>query len=326
MSDPRARATRSSLTAAAPISHAEVTAIAHDRSLYFTEFDQPPGPDEILAWLARLRLLRGVPFAYLVNDPELLPVESIRFFYLDRNWTDAAVDGALSVGTITTRDRTQLRAVYEDLRDDVDVTERQLFQSLTSAEVTEGAAEVATGFILRSRAVSGWPGLHVHAYRGPGDDEELGIMRIERLAPAVLLVLIDGLPGYITITEPRQGIQFGVLPHSSQSSHRTFMVRDDDGNDLDDIDEDLRLVPFRDGSPGVIHWNELAERMARHLPEEPHEIRSAEVGLHVLDFPYQQDFGDPGDGDPQVPGDSVFRTNVPLELFEDSNRADWFGA
>ena len=47
-------------------------------------------PAEVIDWLARLRLLHGVPFAYLVPDADLLPPESVRFFYLDRDWTDAA--------------------------------------------------------------------------------------------------------------------------------------------------------------------------------------------------------------------------------------------
>ena len=33
---------------------------------------------------------------------------------------------------------------------------------------------------------------------------------MERLAPAVLLVLFDGVPAVVHIEEPRQGIQFGV--------------------------------------------------------------------------------------------------------------------
>ena len=62
-------------------------------------------PGELRRFLARLRLLHGVPFSYLVPDAELLPVESIRFFYLDRAWTDALVQGALSVGTISSSRR-----------------------------------------------------------------------------------------------------------------------------------------------------------------------------------------------------------------------------
>ena len=83
-------------------------------------------PGELRRFLARLRLLHGVPFSYLVADAELLPIESIRFFYLDRAWTDALVQGALSVGTITTADRAQLEAVYPHIRDEVDEAERTI--------------------------------------------------------------------------------------------------------------------------------------------------------------------------------------------------------
>ena len=83
-------------------------------------------PGELRRFLARLRLLNGVPFSYLVPDADLLPIESIRFFYVDRAWTDALVQGALSVGTITTADRAQLDAVYPYVRDDVDEAERTI--------------------------------------------------------------------------------------------------------------------------------------------------------------------------------------------------------
>ena len=52
--------------------------------------------------------------------------ESIRFFYLDRAWTDALVQGALSVGTVTTADRAQLEALYPHVRDEVDEAERRV--------------------------------------------------------------------------------------------------------------------------------------------------------------------------------------------------------
>ena len=303
---------------------AEAAAISQAQAFYYSEgtyqtlFSVPSDTDEMLAWLARLRLLQGVPFAYLVNDAELLPPESIRFFYLDRNWTDTLTEGALSVGTITSRDRAQLQSAYPELKADIDSTERQLFQSKTGADVTAGNAEVATGFLLRSRAVSGWPGLHVHAFRGEDSDQELGIMRIERLAPAVLLALFDGLPKFVTITEPRQGIQFGVNPDPANAAFRLFRVRDDNGEEQTDIPQSERRVPFRTDSPGVIHWKEFAQRLAGHLGGS--DVSSATVGLHMLRFPYQQDFGDPP-LDPDRP--STFVTNVSNDVLVASNNAEW---
>jgi hypothetical protein len=69
-------------------------------------------PRDIRLWLARLRLLEAVPFSHLVADATLLPTESIRFFHLDRGWTDSLVEGALSVGTVTTSDRAALETLY----------------------------------------------------------------------------------------------------------------------------------------------------------------------------------------------------------------------
>src|SRR5262249_16154623 len=77
-------------------------------------------PGELRRFLGGLRLLEGVPFSYLVPDARLLPLESIRFFYLDRACTDAMTQGVLGVGTVTTADRAQLEAMYPTIRDEVD--------------------------------------------------------------------------------------------------------------------------------------------------------------------------------------------------------------
>jgi hypothetical protein len=107
-------------------------------------------PGELRRFLARLRLLHGVPFSYLVPDAKLLPIESIRFF-IDRAWTDALVQGALSVGTISSADRTQLEAVYPHIRAEVDEAERSIRQP-KGEELLKAGSGTITGFILRSRA------------------------------------------------------------------------------------------------------------------------------------------------------------------------------
>ncbi len=187
-------------------------------------------PRDLRMWLGRLRLLSGVPFAHLVADPALLPAESIRFFYLDRDWTDALVQGALSVGTVTTADRAALTRLYGVVRDEVDEAERlvRLPGVDPGDAVPVGPAGTISGFLLRSRMVSGWPGLHVRGYavdnlavNPPVQDDEVGeehdtqlrrlhLLRLERLAPAVLLALFDGVPSVVHVEEPRAGIQFGV--------------------------------------------------------------------------------------------------------------------
>jgi hypothetical protein len=263
-------------------------------------------PAELRDWLARLRLLEGVPFAYLVADAELLPPESIRFFYLDRVWTDALAQGALSVGTVASADRAELEAVYPYVREEVDEEER-LVRLPGGEAVPQGAAGTVTGFLLRSRAVSGWPGLHVRAYReelAEGDDAQIPesdprrvrMLRLERLAPAVLLALFDGVPAVVHVEEPRQGIQFGVelIAVSGQVDMYQARLRLRDVLTAEELPAAHEIdVPFRAGSPGVIDMTELRRRMldSAHPTNMGVEVDSAEFAIQTLQFPFRQVFG-----------------------------------
>ncbi len=249
-------------------------------------------PDSVVDWLARLRLLCNVPFAYLVPDHRLLPRESIRFFYLNRNWTDAAVDGALSVGAVASKDRAQLQALHATLRAALDRWERRVWARDAQATPTEGPAEVVTGFLLRSRAVSGWPGLHVRASH---DGHQLQLLRMERLAPAVLLVLLDGIPDRVVIEEPRSGVQFGVGPPSAgqPQAARSIVVRDPGTGQPAGLAP--LAVPFRADAPGVIHVAELVKRL-KTTNLFGSDVGSGELALQLLQFPYRQGFGEAAPG------------------------------
>jgi hypothetical protein len=262
-------------------------------------------PFDIRQWLARLRLLEGIPFAYLAADSELLPRESIRFFYLDRRWTDALVQGALGVGTVSSADRAQLEQLYDVIRAEVDDEEHRVRP--VGGEGATSTSQTITGFLLRSRAVSGWPGLHVRAYDRElaegdnavipeGDARRLRLLRMERLAPAVLLVLFDGVPQIVHIEEPRRGIQFGVRLDSDPDGV-TFSpwIPPRDATDPQKDIADKVDVPCRPGSPGVLdfrHLNKkLLDRPDTHMSGDG-VVDSAEFALEAIRFPYRQVFGD----------------------------------
>jgi len=289
-------------------------------------------PGELRRFLARLRLLHGVPFSYLVADSDLLPIESIRFFYLDRAWTDALIQGALSVGTVNSSDRVQLESLYPRVRDEVDEEERRV--RLPGGEaVQQGAAGPVTGFVLRSRAVSGWPGLHVRAYRqelgGPddavipeSDPRRIKLLRMERLAPAVMFVLFDGIPAVVHIEEPRQGIQFGVHLNPTNDPNRftsTTTARAGDTT-LDVVPKVDVPVPFRPGSPGVIDILALNTALINTAGTKiGPAVDAAEFALEMIRFPYRQVFGDPSLGGPPpielvfVPSISVAKLRISFE-------------
>ena len=260
-------------------------------------------PEELRDWLVRLRLLDGVPFAYLVADTALLPEESIRWFHVDRRWTDALVQGALSVGTVNTDDRTQLDAQYPAIRDALDRAERNQ-RRRTGAPWLEGPAGPISGFILRSRAVAGWPALHVRAFDvdpaegdearyEEGDPRRMRLLRLERLAPAVLLCLFDGIPKVVHLEEPRQGIQFGFEQRAGAGGQLRAVLPPRDAATSDDLPGDPVDVPFRAGASGVID----IQRLERRLTDIPATgagdgLSSAEYALQLVRFPYRQVWGD----------------------------------
>ena len=307
------------------------TTVAGRLDTVFSDEDENLGPRltpaEIRRFLARLRLLEGVPFAYLVPDAELLPVESIRFFYLDRAWTDALVQGALSVGTVNSGDRAQIASLYRSIRAEIDEEER-LIRLPGGERVQQGPAGPVTGFVLRSRAVSGWPGLHVRAYRHElggadnavipeSDPRRIKLLRLERLAPAVMLVLFDGVPAVVHIEEPRQGIQFGVrlVPTGTPNQFNAQVIARNASTAADLVPEKRVPVPFRAGSPGVLDLARLNQALM-NVPSTNMgtAVDGAEFALQMLRFPYRQVFGDPSAGG-APPMDAVFRpTRTMAEL------------
>jgi hypothetical protein len=259
-------------------------------------------PQELRSWLVRLRLLDGVPFANLVADSALLPPESIRWFYLDRRWTDALVQGALSVGTVTSDDRTALTAQYPAVREELDREERNVRRP-TGSTRWDGPAAPVSGFLLRSRAVSGWPALHVRAFsvdpaeaddaRFRDDDpRRMRLLRLERLAPAVLLCLFDGIPSVVHVEEPRQGVQFGVDATTS-AGELTARLRPRRVSDFGYLPGAPVTVPFRSGGgAGVVDIQELERRLAARPGTGAGDgLDSGEYALQLVRFPWRQVYG-----------------------------------
>lgn len=99
---------------------------------------------EIDEWLEKLNQLQSVPFNYLVPDEQMLPLESIRFFWLDTLWVEALMDGAFSVG----------RVIEADNKHD------------GQQRLARNRYPQVTGFLIRFQMVEGWPDLKIEAYRG----------------------------------------------------------------------------------------------------------------------------------------------------------------
>ncbi len=166
--------------------------------------------EPVAAWLAQLRLLAGVPFAHLVPNELMLPVESLRFFHVDPEWIRALCDGALSVGIEGSFDATVdalLRGALDDaVSEEVLAARRTLPNAKTAPDVANAGAPVA-GLLLRSALVSGWPSLVLEATSAGAALEPL---RIVRLSSDMLMCLFLDVPDAVTLAEPQQGLHFGI--------------------------------------------------------------------------------------------------------------------
>jgi len=192
-------------------------------------------PDNLHTWLARLKLLYGVPYNYLVPDERMLPPESIRFFYLDMNWVDTLIDGAYSIGRNLAVKPSGKKTVAQ-LKDAVthQLVRHQVNSSAGSIRaaglgqlpIPVDFSQVISGFLLRSEIVQHYPGLGVNAYldgQAPGQTQTptlMPILRFERLGPAsdTLLCLLLGDVYRLDIHEAPEQLHYGFDAYSADQN------------------------------------------------------------------------------------------------------------
>jgi hypothetical protein len=274
---------------------------------------QPEGdlPPYLESFLSHLRLLVGVPFEYLVPDDRLLPPESIRFFYLDRSWADRLVDGAVAVGQIGSREEAHYQARAGVLHQVLDQSERmvralQRGTEFSAAKAASDAdrrpARTVTGFVLRSSAVKGWPHMDVRAYDRTIDEHytvadpavaahQLKLLRLEILAPSVMIALFEAEPAMVVLEEPHHGIQFGVRHRGSALA---VPLRDRHGNEIRVDDTSVPVtVPTRRGHSDVVRVKALRDALQAARTQHPDAVDqdgSAAFAITVLDPPWRQHF------------------------------------
>lgn len=143
-------------------------------------------PDTLTTWLTGLARLDGVPLAYLIPDERLLPLESIRFLRLDRQWVRHLLDGAFSIGRLSAADA-ELDRDYP----------------------LPSPAPVITGALIRSDLVPGYPGLLVDGFAGSDQSAPLPSRRVQ-LTPNILLCLFEGVLARLDVHQQPESLHFAV--------------------------------------------------------------------------------------------------------------------
>ncbi|KAF8469769.1 hypothetical protein BDZ91DRAFT_808962 [Kalaharituber pfeilii] len=169
-----------------------------DGSELYDEHNMPSSIDWmiVLHWVLDKMFLYNIPAHYLIVDPTYLPKESLRFFHIDRNWIDALIDGALSLGNHL---------------DGEDLVRMRLHEMIHTYLNPKSKPQVPIyGFLLHSDAVTQYPDLKVSVdIKLDHKREQTPILRHDNLdvKKGVMLCLLDQLPGNpgmdsITFTQP----------------------------------------------------------------------------------------------------------------------------
>ncbi|MEC4815236.1 MAG: hypothetical protein SAK29_18450 [Scytonema sp. PMC 1069.18] len=212
-------------------------------------------PQDIKTWFEQLGLLSGIPFNYLVPDEQMLPSESIRFFWLDWFWVESLLDGAFSIGRVQ----------------DSDVQQDSNNNPLT------GAAKQITGFLMRSEVVSGWPDLQIDGSESSitGDqamveNQKLNILRRDRISEDVLICLFDGEIRTVDIYLKPEGLHFGFNNDDANNLWRE--LRKLDGTEMSNWK--VQPVPWKDENQTVVNIDDLANKIKEELKIQ-HEINDS---------------------------------------------------
>lgn len=252
--------------------------------------DEGPDARQLAEWLGRLQLLHGVPFNYLVPDIGMSPVESIRFFQVDSNWLAALVDGALSLGGAGGAELPTLQARPRLLASARERLTRLRSELLGQTEALEDtpAPEAMSGFLLRSAVTSGWPGMEVSGFSDGDGTQPLRLLRLERLAPTLLLGLFAGTLQRLDLHEPSEGLHFGVERTPTDPTKTLRYANSGGGVQAGDPIPNLELsVPMRATGDGtVLRVNALAQSMATRVwaPRTPtrQRVTSAQFALEMV--------------------------------------------
>lgn len=220
----------------------------------------------------RLHLLYGVPLSCLIPDPAFLPEESLRFFYLDENFIQAMLNGMTGAGIQSVKEHQCNRAVlpvlFQSSRKNIHRLRRKKVHSnhQNFRSSGSGTAPVRTGFLWRSSLMVHRKGLSFGAWEGT---RELEILRLDRIAPDIMLGIFDGVIEKLTITEPKCGLRFGCRDDSRRNP---VLSLEHPGRSLREKHYEVRT-----NDKGRIDVLDAARQIEQAL-QEAGEIKGAETG------------------------------------------------
>ena len=169
-----------------------------------------------------------------------------------------------------------------------------------------------TGFLLRSPIVEGWQGLEMRAWKDSGNNAKdlLEPLRIDRLAPDIMLCIFNGKVHRIEVKQPPEGMHFGASPveikQPAEGMHFAFarlrLRRLNDNSEHDEKDDvapgpghqlteaSQVSIPLRTNESRVVQVAQLATSLKEKLEalkvrDVTQEFTSADFGVEMVESP-----------------------------------------
>lgn len=200
--------------------------------------DSSDDEKKIAEWLAELKLLKGVPLRYMIPLHHLLPNESIRFFKLDKQWTDRLVKGALSIGNnhseldswhdsdriqvLSTKSDKHLHGIHTKTVSQHlfthfpnQVRYRLLHDKINGLKQDSRNVEIS-GFLMRSDFVKKYAGVRIEALNASG--ERCACLSSEIIGEGIKLCLFEGVIQNVIFRENSDSLRYKIKDRKNCNS------------------------------------------------------------------------------------------------------------
>lgn len=154
----------------------------------YDELNTPFSPDwmQVLRWILDKLFLSSIPSHYLIADASHVPLESLRFFKIDPNWTDALLDGALSLANHIDQDDDAVRTAIKG------AINRYLTTPIPSLGYLPPVPRY--GCYVRSKLITQFPDMIVQIVPQPALDSAPVLLRHDIVDTGTMLCLFSEPP------------------------------------------------------------------------------------------------------------------------------------
>lgn len=218
----------------------------------------PELPEVVSNFLFELATLQRIPFQYLVPNPELLPMETLRVTCVSDTWMQMLINGAVLAGSGMSLDEL---ATQDLVVQAFAAVENRVYKPAVSAGLIRAGEKCPlTALLVRSRMVRNYPGLQV---RGSAGTNAVPMARQERISEDTLLVVFIGTPDKIELVQPAEGSLYGLNLTGGPKPPSAWISWQDPGGNAA-RDKQLE-VPWKDASSRVMNLMTFAGNIGAQL-------------------------------------------------------------